>query len=340
MEVLVTGGSGSIGRWTIHSLLDEGHSPVVYDVEIDQSYLNDILDDIALVEGDVTDWGHLSATLAEYDIDRIVHLAKVVGHRGQADPVFTLEVNVLGTANVLRAANENDVDRVVYSSSKSVFDDITGKHGPPTFEPIPPEYPTFDRDSTSYIPFYSVTNKMAEYFAIRYAMESDIELVITRFGNTWGPGKVGAQEKFHQDEDVTRFTGGYVVSNMIDEAIAGNEATVEEDETDDFVYTKDVARGLVAAVTSERIQFEPNHRDVLIDAGQLYSTSDFADVLNRRFPDVHIDVTDEATESKHRRNIAGVFDISRTEAETGYRPKYADLEAAIDDYVETVERYT
>lgn len=339
MNVLVTGGTGSIGAWVTHELFDQGHEPVVFDVSPTLTYVTDIEDDITVVDGDVTEYEAVRSAVADHDVDRIVHLAKLLPKRSERDPLTTLRVNVLGSGNVLEAAGEHDVDRVVFSSSKSVFDNVTGSYGPPEFRPLPVEYPKFDMKTEDDIPFYTLTNKMVEYFGIRYAIDRRLQFVVLRFGSTWGPGKNEIQQEFAEQ---TRNVGGSLICELVDRAMSGDPLTVTETQTksDNATYTKDVASGVVGSVLSDDIEFRNSHREFLIDGGRTISHEDVAAVLEERFPEFEFTVEPATgSDEPHRKNIACRFDLSRARAELGYEPAYAEPETAIEDYVETVSRY-
>lgn len=339
MRVLVTGGTGSIGAWVVHELVESGHDPVVVDVDPTLTYLEDVRDQFALHECDVTDSDALASVVERHDVDRIIHLAKLLPVYSERHPLSTLRVNVLGSGTVLGVAADSGVDRVVISSSKSVFDDVTGDHGPPEFEPISESYPTFQRTTPQRIPFYSVTNKMMEYFAVRYARAEELAVMVTRFGSTWGPGKNDIQEKY---ADETRTVGGSLICEMIDRAMAGSNLVVSETQlsTDNATYTKDVARGLVRAVEAEDVPFERYHRDYLFDGGRVVSHRDVIEVLEERFPDFDVEVRSAETDDEpHRHDVKCRFDLSRSRSELGYEPAFGDPAVAVDDYVETNETY-
>ena len=339
MNVLVTGGTGSIGAWVVRELFERGHEPVAFDVAPTLTYVSDLADDVSIVQGDVTDYEAVRAAVDDHDVERVVHLAKLLPKRSETDPLETLRVNVLGSGNVLEAARESGVRRVVFSSSKSVFADVTGRHGPPEFEPLPVDYPKFDLDAGSDVPFYTLTNKMVEYFGVRYAAERDLQFVVLRFGSTWGPGKNEIQREFAEE---TRSVGGSLVCELVDRAMAGEPVTVSETQTkaDNATYTKDVAAGVVDAALSDDVAVRDNPREFLVDGGRTISHEEFGAVLEDRFPSFEFTVQPTAgSDEPHRKNVACRFDLSRTRAELGYEPAFGDPAAAVEDYVETVSRY-
>jgi UDP-glucose 4-epimerase len=124
VRYLVTGGAGFIGSNIVEELLRRGRSVRVLDNFSTgrRENLASLLDDIELVEGDIRSY-HVVLKAAE-GIDVILHQAALPSvPRSIADPITTNEVNVVGTLNVLEAARQTGVRRVVYASSSSIYGD-------------------------------------------------------------------------------------------------------------------------------------------------------------------------------------------------------------------------
>jgi UDP-glucose 4-epimerase len=337
MRVLVTGGSGSIGAWVVHELVNNDVTPIVFDYNINKKYFADIEEDTIFVEGDVTVYDEVESAIRSYDPENVIHLAKLLPPQSEENPLRALRINVLGSGNVLKAASEHGINRVVFSSSKTVFAGISGEHGPPEFIPITEDYPKFDRKTQDHIPFYSTTNKMVEYFGIRFAMQNHMEFVILRFGSTWGPGKLESERK---RETEGRTTGGTLISRMIEAAVEGRDLESHQGKTDNATYTKDIAQGVAKAALSDEISFSNNHREFLLDAGKAISHTDFAKKLTQMYPESEIHVDEAAQKISHRGGgTQCVFDLTRAKDELGYSPRYADVADAIEDYVKTIEKY-
>ncbi len=337
--ILVTGGTGNIGAWVTRRLVSEGCYVIVYDLRPDLTYLSDLADRTVIVAGDVTDFNKLDATIKQHGVQRIIHLAKYLGPRCEQNPRRAVEVNVLGSVTVLDAARLNGIKRVVFSSSKSVYAQITGKHSFPEFVPITEDWPKFDRVEKTYIPFYTTTNKMVEYFGIRMAIKYDLEFITVRFGQVWGPGKIAAQVKY-QDQEAQTLTPAFVASKMIDDAIAGRPTYLSEGgsprDSDDIVYNKDAAQGVVRACLSDTVKFDANHREYHFGSGRALNLNDFAAAARIHFPGLRIQVDNKTVATqKHRAGNSSILDITRARQELGYEPEYADPKTAVADYVWT-----
>ena len=108
MRILITGGSGTIGGYVLRELLQAGHSVTSY------SRTAPRVEGAGFIQGDIMDPDSLESACRGHDA--VIHLAAVPGP-GRASPAQLINVNVVGTANVLEAALEAGIDKVVFASS-------------------------------------------------------------------------------------------------------------------------------------------------------------------------------------------------------------------------------
>jgi UDP-glucose 4-epimerase len=121
---LVTGGAGFIGSHLVDELVRrEQRVKVLDDLSTGRlENLTQVLDDIELIEGDIRDQSAVRAAVK--GVDYVLHLAALASvSQSVADPLTTNEVNVTGTLNVLLAARDAGVKRVVFASSCAVYGD-------------------------------------------------------------------------------------------------------------------------------------------------------------------------------------------------------------------------
>lgn len=124
MKFLVTGGAGFIGSNIVEELLKRD-----YDVRVLDNFatgkrenLKEFEKDIEMFEGDIRSFH--TVIQAVRNVDVILHQAALPSvPRSINDPITSNEVNVVGTLNILEAAKEHNVKRVVYASSSSVYGD-------------------------------------------------------------------------------------------------------------------------------------------------------------------------------------------------------------------------
>ena len=121
MKFVVTGGAGFVGSYLVKLLINEGHSVIVIDNLVKGKKLNleSVLDKIEFHEIDIRDYESLRKILK--DIDGVFHQAALTVVQDSFDrPEEYHEVNVIGTENIFKLANENNF-KVVYASSSSVY---------------------------------------------------------------------------------------------------------------------------------------------------------------------------------------------------------------------------
>ena len=124
MNVLVAGGAGYIGSHTVKRLKAAGHKPVIYDnVSRGHREVADILK-VPSVIADLNDRTALERALREYQIDTVMHFA-AYAYVGESveKPLMYYDNNVATTLNVLRAMQETNVSRFVFSSTCAVYGD-------------------------------------------------------------------------------------------------------------------------------------------------------------------------------------------------------------------------
>lgn len=175
MNILVTGGAGFIGSNLVLELVNHGHYVKVIDNLITGNKLNlkDVMDKITFVDGSVTDLTLLQEEFKGADI--VFHEAALPAvPRSIKDPISTNDSNVVGTLNVLIAAKENNVKRVIYAGSSSVYGDTPTL---PKKEDMMP-YPKSP---------YAVSKLAGEYYCKVFSEVYGLDIVTLRYFNVFGP---------------------------------------------------------------------------------------------------------------------------------------------------------
>lgn len=122
-KILVTGGGGCIGAWTLHQLYRSGAQPVAFDLSARKDRLQLLFDDVQEAEaitwecGDISDTAQVNAVVEKHAPAAIIHLAALQVPFCKADPAGGARVNVVGTINILEAAKNADIKRLAYASS-------------------------------------------------------------------------------------------------------------------------------------------------------------------------------------------------------------------------------
>lgn len=173
MKVVVTGGAGFIGSHIVESLLSKGYEVIVYDNLSTgcRDNLSAVFRDCVVVEGDILDYEKLKSVFA--GVDYVSHMAAQLEiFRGSDDPYYDLEVNTVGTLNVLRAAKECGVKKIINASSACIYGQVNGL------------------TSEGYYPrpnwTYGVSKLAAEKYGDIYNDYHKLPVVHLRFGITYG----------------------------------------------------------------------------------------------------------------------------------------------------------
>jgi UDP-glucose 4-epimerase len=316
MRVLITGGMGVIGAEASRKFVREGHRPVLYSRHRDESLISDILDKVDIELGSILDRARLAEVFKSRGITHVVHTAAYISALSAAHPAESVEINVMGTVNVLEAARAANVERVVYTSAKGVYGPFLGDYGSPTYRLVTEDHPKDPKR------IYDSAKLMGENATLYWATLG-LDVVVLRFATTYGPGKTAR----HGNMGVT--------SQIIEKPASGQPFRIAQggDEKDDFIYNKDSAFGIYLAATAKNLK----SRVFNIGTGVGVTLKDVAAVLRRHLPNAVIEVGPGLNFLGLPYPMHGVYDISRARKELGYQPEY-DLERGIADYLESLQR--
>ncbi len=170
MNILITGGSGFIGRHLSAQLLEEKHKVTIVD-QMPTKILG-----VNYIKGTVMDFDTLSLALKGQEV--AINLASVVGvQKNEERPAEALDVNIIGTKNVLEACRKNNVRKIIYSSSSEAYG-----------EPI--KIPIEESDSPIPITTYGIAKLAGEEYIKAYAKAYGIKYTIFRFFSVYGPDQL------------------------------------------------------------------------------------------------------------------------------------------------------
>ncbi len=216
--VLVTGGGGFIGSHVAERLVREGDRVRVLDnfATGNRENLAPFLDDVDLVEGDIQSYERVHNAVSGCDF--VFHIAALPSvPRSLQDPLTSNASNVIGTLNLLLAARDAGVRRVVYASSSSVY----GAN---------PELPKREANLPMPIAPYAVSKLAGEGYCGSFNQVYGLETVALRYFNVYGP---------RQDP---RSQYAAVIPSFIDAFLDGEPPVIfgDGEQSRDFTYVDDV----------------------------------------------------------------------------------------------------
>jgi len=176
-KVVVTGGAGFIGSHLAEELVCQGYYVIILD-NLSTGKLENISgllekDNAEFIQGSITELPLLHRLFRE--VDYVFHQAALARvSESIEDPLTTNEVNIEGTLNVLMAAKENRVKKVIYASSASIYGDTVTL---PTREDIPPKP----------LSPYALTKLAGEYYCNIFHQIYGLSTVCLRYFNVYGP---------------------------------------------------------------------------------------------------------------------------------------------------------
>jgi UDP-glucose 4-epimerase len=173
MNIFVIGGAGYIGSHVVREFLDRGHQCMVYDNFYSGLRMN-LYPQAGFTHGDILDFPALKAAMAARKYDALIHLAafKAAGE-SMLQPEKYARNNIIGTLNILNAAVETGITRVVFSSSAAVY-------GEPEYLPID------EAHSLNPENFYGFTKLEIERFLAWYEKLRGVSFASLRYFNAAG----------------------------------------------------------------------------------------------------------------------------------------------------------
>ncbi|NOY53163.1 MAG: SDR family oxidoreductase [Deltaproteobacteria bacterium] len=307
MKILITGGAGFIGSNLAEQSIQAGHTVVVFDDFSTgrRENLEGIIDhpDFTLIEGSILDRSHLTDVMQTFSIEAVSHqAARPSVARSVEDPLATNEINVTGTLNMLKAALDSGVKKVVTAISSSVYGDT-------------PELPK--RETMPYNPQspYAVSKVTKELYLKVFHDIYGLDTVGLRYFNVYG-------RKQDPKSDYAA-----VIPKFVTAALKGEPITIEGDggQTRDFTYIDDV----VAANLAGFVQDQAAGRSFNIAYGERISILELAEKI--------IEITGSRSEISYREKRQGdirhsLADISYAEKYLAYHPQF-DLEKGLTETI-------
>lgn len=298
MKYIITGGAGFIGS-NLARTLSQDHEVTILD-NLSTGRMENIQDlvdggDVTFVHGDITDTSLLQNLFQ--DVDGIFHQAALPSvQRSVKNPMATHEANVTGTLNVLLAARDAGVRKVVMASSSSVYGNTPTlpKHEGMVPHPLSP---------------YAVSKIADEYYASVFSDLFGVQTVCLRYFNVFGP----------RQDPSSQYAA--VIPNFVTRILNDQPPVIYGDgkQTRDFTYIENVVQANIRAMESDAEGVFNIACGERIDLLELAST--IMEIVGKDLTPIH-----EAPRPGDVRD--SLADISRAREAFGYAPEY-DLKTGL-----------
>jgi UDP-glucose 4-epimerase len=227
MQILVTGGAGFIGSHIVDAYLQEGHQVVVVD-NLSTGKKSNLNQAAVFYPIDICSWKELELVFQKHAFEVVNHHAAQINLRRSIDePVFDAEVNIIGSLNLFELCRKYGVKKCIFASSGGAI------YG------IPKQIPVDEKAPTKPLSPYGIAKLSVEQYLEYYFQVWDLERIILRYGNVYGPR-----------QDPQGEAG--VISIFCNNILKGDPCIVFGDgsKTRDYVSVHDIASANLLALNS------------------------------------------------------------------------------------------
>jgi dTDP-glucose 4,6-dehydratase len=315
-QVLVTGADGFIGSHLVESLVETGsrvRALVHYNPRGSCGWLDCIAEEVRaeleVVPGDVRDSHGMHHIMNGCDV--VVHLAALIGiPYSYYSPGSYVDTNINGTLNVLQAARDSEVRRVVHTSTSEVY-------GSARYVPIDEEHPLNGQSP------YAASKIGADQLAMSFYYSFDLPVTIIRPFNTYGP----------------RQSARAVIPTVIAQIAAGRRRIKlgSLEPTRDFTFVEDVVRGFMAALGPEAAIGEVTN----LGSGYGISVGETASLI-AALMDVQIEILldEQRIRPESSEVVRLLADVSKAGQILDWHPSLSGREGLCDGLSKTIEWFS
>lgn len=293
MKLVITGGAGFIGSNIAEELSKEKDNEIIIVDDLSTGKMANLRkfdQNINLVRGSITDLNLLKVVFK--GVDYVFHQAAIPSvPRSIKDPIASNNANVNGTLNVLVAARDCGVKKVVYASSSSVYGDT-------------PELPKRERMTPNPLSPYAVTKLLGEYYCNVFNNIYGLKTVSLRYFNVYGP----------RQDPYSDYAA--VIPKFINRVSENKPPVIYGDgeQTRDFTFVKDVVRANILAAKSDA---EGVYN---IANGNRISINELANMIMALIGNNLTPIHDDPREGDVKHSLA---DISEAKKNLGYEQGYS-----------------
>ena len=309
---LVTGGCGFVGSHLVEALVQKGARVRVFDNCSTGKIQNiaHLKDQIELIDGDLRELDTVHQAVE--GVDYIFHQgARPSVARSVADPILSNNVNINGTLNLLVAARDAGVKRVVYAASSSAYGNIPTLPRSETLSPQPASP-------------YAITKYVGECYCRVFTQVFGLETVALRYFNIFGP----------RQDPTSQYSA--VIPKFIHAYLHGSSPTIEGDgeQSRDFTYIANAVHANLLACHAEGVAGEVFN----IGCGKQTSINTLANLIGEM---MEVDAKPVYTSSRPGDVQHSRADIQKAQRMLGYEPKVdlkTGLRHTIDWFIRRCDR--
>lgn len=291
-KVIITGGAGFIGSHIAKKLSIENQVTIIDNLSTGHiENINDIIDNnsVNFIKGDINDLDLLKKI--SKNVDYIFHQAAIASVPFSIkDPIKTNKVNINGTLNVLTAAKENNVKKIVFASSSAIYGDSL-------------ELPLRETTRPNPLSPYAITKLIGEYYCDLFFNLYGLQTVALRYFNVYGPRQDPNNEY------------AAVIPKFIIRVLNNQSPIIFGDgkQTRDFIFVEDVVSANILAAESKQIGV------FNIASGEKISINDLAQSIIKITEKELVPIYKEQRLGEIKDSVA---DISKSKNKMDFKPKY------------------
>jgi len=311
MATLVTGGTGFVGSNIVRALAQLGHTVICLDLVapdgLVRGHVEPWAERVTFVQGDILNEDDVERA-GSSGIDKIVHAAVFTGvfpdiEKGRSRSI--VDINLMGTTNLLELARRRSVDRFIYVSSGSVYGDN-----------IAPDEVLREDTPPNPHSLYAVGKYTSELLTRRYGELHGFQTVSVRLGAPYGPMERVSGHRANQSL-LKKWTGNIVR----DETIEVGDRTMKRS----FTYVADIAAGVCSILDASNLSYDVYNNS----GGGGTSLGELIGVLQELRPGLRVkDVPglDDGTGGSNK------MDVSRIRDDTGFVAQF-ELASGLREYL-------